>query len=257
MTLQVPYMSDGSIEREAESLLAEFAHARGVQIQPPIPIEDIVEKHLKLHVEFDDLHRRLGVPRGGFGNEPDIFGAIWLEAGEIVLDESLDPDVRPRIEGRYRFTLAHEGGGHWRLHRRLVQANNGQGSLFGYTRQPTVVCRSSQSKERVELQADLYASCLLMPRRLVTQAWRDRFGSDHPRMLRRTTGIIVPSDFDEPTATLVRSVDQSHDDEVLEHFARPFAERFMVSPIAMRIRLERLGLVQREVPRQRSLALVS
>ena len=95
MTLQVPYMSDGSIEREAGSLLAEFAHARGVQIQPPIPIDDIVEKHLKLHVEFDDLHRRLGVPRGGFGNEPDIFGAIWLEAGEIVLDESLDPDVRP------------------------------------------------------------------------------------------------------------------------------------------------------------------
>jgi Zn-dependent peptidase ImmA (M78 family) len=251
MTLRVPYIADESIERDAEALLGQFAHARGVEIRAPIPIEDIVEKHLKLHVEFDDLHRLLGVPRGGFGTEPDIFGAIWLETGEIVIDESLDPEVRPAIEGRYRFTLGHEGGGHWRLHRPLVEASSGQGSLFGDTRQPTVVCRSSQSNERVELQANLYASCLLMPRRLVFQAWRDRFGNDHPRMLRRKDRIVVPCDVDEEIAAVVRSFDQARDEEVLE-FARPFAEQFMVSPIAMRIRLERLGLLHREIPRQRS-----
>jgi hypothetical protein len=89
----------------------------------------------------------------------------------------------PAIEGRYRFTLGHEGGGHWRLHRPLVEANSGQKSLFGDTRQPTVVCRSSQSNERVELQANLYASCLLMPRKLVFQAWRDRFGNDEMTQL--------------------------------------------------------------------------
>jgi Zn-dependent peptidase ImmA (M78 family) len=251
MTLRVPYIADESIERDAEALLAQFAHARGVAIRAPIPIEDIVEKHLKLHVEFDDLHRLLGVPRGGFGTEPDIFGAIWLETGEIVIDESLDPEVRPAIEGRYRFTLGHEGGGHWRLHRPLVEASSGQGSLFGDTRQP-VVCRSSQSNERVELQANLYASCLLMPRKLVFQAWRDRFGNDHPRMLRRKDRIVVPCDVDEEIAAVVRSFDQARDEEVLERFARPFAEQFMVSPIAMRIRLERLGLLHREIPRQRS-----
>jgi hypothetical protein len=250
MPLQVPYIADESIERDAEGLLAQFAHARGVEIRAPIPIEDIVEKHLKLHVEFDDLHRLLGVPRGGFGAEPDIFGAIWLETGEIVIDESLDPEVRPAIEGRYRFTLGHEGGGHWRLHRPLVEANSGQQSLFGDTRQP-VVCRSSQSNERVELQANLYASCLLMPRMLVLQAWRDRFGNDHPRMLRRDR-IVVPCDVGEEIAAVVRSFDQARDDEVLERFVRPFAEQFMASPIAMRIRLERLGLLHREVPRQRS-----
>lgn len=254
MTLQVPYISDEAIERGAEALLAEFALARGVSLRAPIPIEDIVEKHLKLHVEFDDLHRALGVPRLS-GTDPDIFGAIWLERGEIVLDESLDPEVRPSMEGRYRFTLAHEGGGHWRLHRRLVQANSGQGSLFGYARQPTVVCRSGQSKQRVELQADLYASCVLMPRQLVNQAWRDRFGDNYPRLLRRNDLIVVPCDYDEATSATVRSFDQTRDNELLELFARPFAERFLVSPIAMRIRLEKLGLVHREVPMQRSLAL--
>jgi hypothetical protein len=249
MTLRVPYIADESIERDAEALLAQFAHARGVAIRAPIPIEDIIEKHLKLHVEFDDLHRLLEIPRGGFGTEPDIFGAIWLEAGEIVIDESLDPEVRPTIEGRYRFTLGHEGG-HWRLHRPLVEANGGQDSLFGDTQQPTVVCRSSQSKERVELQADLYASCLLMPRKLVFWAWRDRFGNDHPRTLRREDRMVVPCGVGEETAAVVRSFDQSRDDEVLEHFARPLADQFMVSRIAMRIRLEKLNLLHREIPRQ-------
>src|SRR5206468_12417123 len=113
----VPYLSDEAIERDAMALLAEYAHARGRAIEPPIPIEDIVEKHLKLGIEFDDTHRRFGVPRSGLG--PDILGAIFFDQGRIVIDESLDPLERPAMEGRYRFTLAHEGGGLWRLHRAL------------------------------------------------------------------------------------------------------------------------------------------
>jgi Zn-dependent peptidase ImmA (M78 family) len=253
MTLRVPYIADEAIERDAEALLVQYAHAKGIEIRAPIPIEDIIEKHLKLHIEFDDLHRLLNVPRGGTGSESDIFGAIWLESGKIIIDESLDPEERPAIEGRYRFTLGHEGGGHWRLHRPLVQANSGQTSLFGDTGQPTVICRSSQSKERVELQADLYASCVLMPRKLVMEAWRHRFGNDNPRILRRRDRMVVPADLDEELAVAIRSYDQSSYEEALQNFARPFAEQFLVSPIAMRIRLEKLGLLHREVPRQRSL----
>ena len=138
MSRFIPYFSDEAIERDAAALLAEYAHARGVIVEPPIPIDDIVEKHLKLRVEFDDLHRLLGVPRGELGIEPDIFGATWLETGEIFIDESLDPEVRPSIEGRYRFTLAHEIG-HWRLHRPLVRTE--RTLLNGDIQQPTVVCR--------------------------------------------------------------------------------------------------------------------
>jgi Zn-dependent peptidase ImmA (M78 family) len=255
MTLQVPYLADEAIERDAEALLAQFARARGVEIRAPIPIEDIVEKHLKLHVEFDDLHRLLGVPRSGSETGPDIFGAIWLETGEIVIDESLDPEERPSMEGRYRLTLAHEGGGHWRLHRSLVQANSGPGSLFGYARQPTVVCPSSRAKDRVELQANIYASCLLMPRKLVFQTWCDRFGNDHPFGLRRKIRMLP--NFGAVPVVISHSFDQGCDDQLLEHIARPFAEQFLVSPIAMRIRLERLGLLHREVPRQQSLLVRS
>ncbi len=65
MTGLVPYLAEKAIERDAAALLAEFAQARGVVIMPPIPIEDIVEKHLKLGIEFDDTHRLFGVPRSG------------------------------------------------------------------------------------------------------------------------------------------------------------------------------------------------
>ena len=47
-----------------------------------------------------------------------------------MIDESLDPEENPSKEGRYRFTLAHEGGGHWRLHRHLFAKDPAQASLF-------------------------------------------------------------------------------------------------------------------------------
>ena len=167
MTKFVSYLSDEAIERDAQALLAEYAHARGVTIEVPIPIDDIVEKHLKIGIEFDDLHRRFGVPRSGIGFDPDILGAIYIEQKRIVIDESLDPDAYPAKEGRYRFTLAHEGGGHSRLHRHLFGKDPAQTLLLDPNAPPSVICRTSLATARIELQADLYASCVLMPRKLV------------------------------------------------------------------------------------------
>ena len=53
MTKKVPYLTPAAIEQDAAALLAEYARARGEVIVPPIPIEDILEKHLKLGIEFD------------------------------------------------------------------------------------------------------------------------------------------------------------------------------------------------------------
>ena len=184
----VPYLAEEAIERDAEALLAEFAHARVVVIEPPIPIEDIMEKHLKLGIEFDDTHRLFGVPRTGIdlGQGPDILGAIFFDEKRVVVDESLDPEVYPNKEGRYRFTLAHEGGGHWRLHRSLYARDPAQAAQFGGSSVPSIICRSSQSEERVEWQANFYASCLLMPRNLVFRAWKRKFGDLEPRELIRS-----------------------------------------------------------------------
>jgi Zn-dependent peptidase ImmA (M78 family) len=232
MTFRVPYLPEEAIERDAEALLAQYAHATGIEIRAPIQIEDIVEKHLKLPLEFDDLHRLLDVPRSGL--KPDIFGAIWLDSGRIVIDESLDPEEHPDMEGRYRFTVAHDGGGHWRLHRGLVRSDHDQEALFADARKPTVVCRSSQTRERVEWQADFYASCLLMPSRLVHAEWRDRFGSTKPLLL------------SDPRSNISRNA-------TFEGVAQMIAPRFGVSRAAMRIRLEKLGLLPRAEPKQQTI----
>jgi hypothetical protein len=92
-----------------------------------------------------------------------------------------------------------------------------------------------------------------MPRKLALQAWRERFGNENPRVVCRKNRIPLLSDINEEIAEQVRSFDQEGDEQALEIFSRPFAEKFLVSPVAMRIRLEKLGLLQREFPRQGSL----
>jgi Zn-dependent peptidase ImmA (M78 family) len=254
MPKKVPYLQEGQIERDAAALIAEFERARGVQIIRAVPIEDIVEKHLKLRIEFDDMHRLLGVPRSGVGLEPDILGAMLFDERQIFIDESLDPEENPRKEGRYRFTLAHEGG-HWRLHRYLFAKDPSLGFLFNEPAPPSVVCRSSEAKEPVEWQADFYAACLLMPRKLVIAAWDEIFPDRKPRVIQPRTSINHPFvEVPRLKCQVGNMYCSETDDDVLDRIARPLAEQFLVSPIAMRIRLEKLGLLHREVPHQRVLA---
>jgi len=249
MTKKVPYMKEEHIEQEAAALLAEYARARSVVIVPPIPIEDILEKHLKLGIEFDNTHSLFGIPRSG--TDADILGAMFFDEEQIVIDESLDPEEHPAMEGRYRFTLAHEGG-HWRLHRRYFNVNSGQAGLFEDQGPPSVICRSSQAKEPVEWQADFYASCLLMPRKLVFAAWDEMFPDRKQRVIRPSVPVSHPF-VEVARMSLIlgsKPLWTESVDEALDRIAQPLAEKFLVSPIAMRIRLEKLGLLLREVPHQ-------
>jgi Zn-dependent peptidase ImmA (M78 family) len=254
MTKKVQYLYEEEIERDASALLAEFSAARGVAIAPPIPIEDVIEKHLKLRIEFDDTHRLFGVPRSDPGLDPDILGAIYFDERRIVIDESLDPDENPSREGRYRYTLAHEGGGHWRLHRHLFAHGSARPALFEMQPIPSVICRSSRAKEPIEWQADFYASCLLMPRKLVFAAWDEMFPDRKQRVIQPRTPIehrYVEITRLEGFIACGESTEK--DDLILERFAKPFARKFLVSPVAMRVRLEKIGLLHRVVPGQRLL----
>ena len=171
-----------------------------------------------------------------------------------MIDESLDPDANPAKEGRYRYTAAHEAG-HWRLHRGLFGKDAAQRSFLDANAPPNVICRSSKAKARIELQADLYASCVLMPRKLVFAAWDEAFPDRKQR-------VLQPSEpMDHPFVEIARfdcrvlgAAFTENYDQALDSFATPFAEKFLVSPIAMRIRLEKLGLLHRTVPLQRLLS---
>ena len=256
MDRDVPYLAEKAIERDAVTLLEGYKRARAGTLALPIPVDDIVENYLELSLDFADMHERHSIPRPPNG-QPDIIGAIY-DDGSIFIDESLDPDDNPAREGRYRFTLAHEVG-HWRLHSYLIIQDAAQISLFDTVGDPKVdtvddpkfICRSSQAGKRVEWQANFYASYLLMPHKMICAVWDEFFPDRKPRVLQPQTPT-VHSFVEIPRAHVsIAGFDISEtEDEVLERFCKPLAEVFAVSPIAMRIRLEKLGLLHRVVPSQ-------
>ncbi|MCC5786915.1 MAG: ImmA/IrrE family metallo-endopeptidase [Phycisphaerales bacterium] len=221
---RVKYMPPVHIEREANLLLDEWA-AKGNEITVPIPLDELVEIHLGLPFEIEDLRSRFG------GN--DVIGAIWFNDGTICIDASLDPVEYPHLRGRYNFTVAHEVG-HWRLHRVQLQEDPNERVLFETDSQPAFVCRDS-NRAREEIQADMFAGCLLMPRALLRAQWKDWRGDEAP---------VQDADL------RVRQFegDRKRDVEIArEAFCKPLAERFEVSAMAMRIRLESVGLFVKEI----------
>ncbi len=124
--------------------------------------------------------------------------------------------------------------------------------FFGGPETPSFVCRSSEAKEREEWQAEFYASCLLMPRKLIFAAWDEFFPDRKPRVLQPQVPISHPY-VEIACPECIPGVELEQALETLEDFSKPLAEKFLVSPIAMRIRLEKLGLLHRVVPLQRLL----
>ena len=246
MTIKVRYLSEDEIEKEADLLLAEYAETTGASIKLPVPVDEITTYHLALRLGFADLHETLHIPM--LRDRPDILGAIFVEKELVLIDHHLDPKGDPYKVGRYHFTIAHEIG-HWRLHGSYLAQNPNQTSRFDALSEPTVVCRSSQEFERIEWQADNFASCLLMPRRHVLDVWNDclndRIRTRSALLTALPNGMIVKHSQAMVYAQKKEFELNCHHDAVCAQVSQPIAERFGVSVQAMRIRLEKLGLLPR------------
>jgi Zn-dependent peptidase ImmA (M78 family) len=238
---EVPFLTDKVIEEESALLLAEFCAQQRPIMAPPIPIDDIIELHLKLTFEISDLQ--------GLFRVADVHGAIWINDGRLAVDQSLDPDRNPRKLGRYRFTLGHETG-HWRLHRTHYLNNEAQRALFDkQSDAPAYICRSNQ-KPRVEQQADRFSAFLLMPRSMVLKAWEQHRGSLDPMSLddlRAKESEIIAAE--SSRRGRLNTDRESLDNAMLDWYGLPLAKLFEVSPEAMRIRLETLKLLVRKKDR--------
>lgn len=224
---KVKFLKHDEIENAALCLLAEYGRKYGEVIEPPVPVDAILEGHLGLAFDFDNLPKLIGVP--------DVLGATWIQDKVVLVDQSLDPTDNPRKEGRYRFTLAHELG-HWELHRHGFLAEAAQPSLFGNKPAPSIVCRTSLRKEPMEWQADMFAGYLLMPKEMVFAAWRKRFGGLDPYIAK------------DEMANLSAKWGLADDEQPTVDTAKEMARAFNVSGQAMQIRLIGLGLIRTEVP---------
>lgn len=133
-----------------------------------IPIEDMVERHYRLDVEYRFL-RKNGSALGCTVFD-DTFLPIWnadekqyellpVECGTIVISAAL---LYSKTDGRLRFTFAHELA-HWLIHRELYAG--------GGVAAASTVKTSLEENPAVERQADILASALLMPRNQVKRAF--------------------------------------------------------------------------------------
>jgi hypothetical protein len=219
--MKVAYLTTSQIENDTRLLLAEYEQQFGRITRPPVDVEGIIESLFQLDLRFADLRSSLG---------QDVLGATWIDEREVRVDETLDPTLDPKKEGRYRFTLGHEIG-HWRLHRPSLEARAMQGSLFNAVHKPAIVCRSS-GREPQEWQADVYAGFLLMPQTLVHEQWRNLYDKAEPYFAADEIETIQArwslAENNTPTVSI----------------ARRLAQVFNVSGQAMQIRLIGLGLIR-------------
>ena len=196
-----------AIEGAVRNVLSKYGKKYAPITEPPVPVDAIAEGLMGLHIAYDDL-----------GN--GVLGAINFEKQIVFINTALDPDENKREEGRHNFTLAHELG-HWELHRcDFLLPDPG---MVPNAMIPKILCRSSQRKEPREVQADMFAGLLLMPRGLMKNAWQQEHGG-------RVLQVKNLEAFKRGEATSLQ------EQEYLT-LVRDFARLFAVSATAMCIRL--------------------
>jgi len=228
---RVPFLPERHIEQEAAVLLAEYGQAHGAVTEPPIPIDDIIELYLELTFEFKDMQALFGVG--------DVHGALWVNERHVGVDASPSSGAiasrwhtRPAIGGCTDI-CSRRGPTSFPCCRRMP---NGRSTSAAPPIATRLRFRRTSSPPRC-----------LMPREMVKAVWHKWRGQMEP--------ICLP-DLESKrrqilTAEVLRrgGLKQSKnaaEDMVLEHLARPLAERFQVSAEAMRIRLENMRLLLRK-----------
>src|SRR5262245_30013420 len=124
--MKVPFLGDCEIEGSADCLISKFCWIQGTRLALPVPVETMLEMHLRLTFGFDDLHARFSVPQKG--HDPDMLGMLFVHEGDVLINEALDPGIHPSQEARFRSAIAHQIG-HWVLHRELITNNFGEPGL--------------------------------------------------------------------------------------------------------------------------------
>lgn len=217
--MKVPWLTKKSIGAAAAGVLADYEAKIKRRVEPPIPVENIIERGLGLRLGFTDLRKKLKLD--------DVLGATYVKEAMICVDRSLAESLN---EGRLCFTFAHEAG-HWVLHRALVDQACRTGGGGGF-----IFCRVQDAKKPIEWQADYFASSMLMPEETVKDAFCKIFGSNPLVLYNVKSAYSGPVCFDPCVETWPKIAGVVKE-------AGGFSN---VSNQAMIIRLQDLGLLRNE-----------
>jgi len=218
----VKFWRNDELEAHTAARLAEYEQKAVCKVEPPVPVEKVAEKLFDLRFCYEPLE---DVPEGLF-----VPAALLPETKTIIVNERHRP-VFAEKPGLERFSVGHEVG-HWDLFEKDKDTRTG--SLFGAAGAPERVhyrtaggvpvkyvqgiwsndgryevlsfLQRTCDAPSVASAVERYASALLMPRQLLVSALK---------------GIDV---------TKWRNL-------------YPVSERFGVTISALRVRMQRLGLV--------------
>ena len=149
-----PELSEQEIEMRVDNLLNGYADDSDWDYDMPVPIERIAENHLGYDIEITDE---------GLFADPDFLGGIHFDDKLIQVNGSIEDH-----DGRYSFTVAHELGHHCLHKDALKEMKTADKNM----------CRDTGEKPIAELQADRFAAYLLMPSKMVSNAFNTVFGDD-------------------------------------------------------------------------------
>lgn len=150
--MTVEYLRPSQIEEHAEFTRIDAVNA-GVAEGFPFDAESAAEFLLGYRLDFSSE-----LPNGVLG----------MTTGKTIkLSQQLE-----RNPGRLRFTVAHEIG-HIVLHIPFLQMQSKQPTLFHVDREVVI-------NRRMEIQADLFAAALLMPKAVITKVFGSQIQSGNP-----------------------------------------------------------------------------
>jgi len=218
----VRFWRNEHIEARAEERLAQLANSLGRPLSPPIPVDLFIEHVLELDLLWDVIEERPGEM---------ILGAIDPRARQIVINEK-HVDLFRQRPGLERFTKLHESG-HWDLltdqtiidHPQFLEGEDVGGPVSFRQSQNNcllhVLKALCTTKEGVEYVCDL------------------RSRADDPyekRVVNRYAGAVLI-----PKQLLREDVARKRPQRWPDVYR--LAERYEVTPTAMKVRLNELGLV--------------
>ena len=228
----VPFIPPGRIAKRASRLITEYFEKRGCLPSPPIPVELILQSELGFSISYGQLEEEIG---------PGVLGALLMEGKEVRFDASLCEHGR---EGRHNFTVSHEIG-HLVLHANLLK----QTDFLITSGTPSIVCRN-KSTDPVEVQADKFAACLLMPEDMVREKWEEVLAAPWPLCLDEYESACrkrMPFAAGRLTIETWNPFFGASDlDTLYKTITGHLVPHFRVSKQAMRIRLENLGCFVRQ-----------
>jgi hypothetical protein len=217
----VKFWRNEQIERRAEERLAQLASSLGRPISPPVPVDHFVEHILELDFLWDVIEELPGEL---------ILGAIDPRAKQIVINET-HVELFEQIRGLERFTKLHEGG-HWDLLTDLATIDHPRLLVDDVSAGPVSYRQSRNGVVQV-----LRALCMTAVGIDYVCDLRSRADDPYEKRVvnRYAAAVLIPRQL--LREDVARKRPQGWAD------VYRLAERYEVTPTAMKVRLNELGFV--------------